>query len=133
MEAYVFQFVSLILLGVAYYLVRRKQAFISECDQVDGVVIRFRESRRPGKNTTYAPVVEYFAYGKSYQHESSLYRAGPGFEINQTVTILYKRDKPEDAIIDNFLEKWFIPMIFGIIGAVFLIIGFIFPLLVREF
>ncbi|MCK6541696.1 DUF3592 domain-containing protein [bacterium] len=132
METYIFQFVSLTLLGIAYYLVRRKQNFIAECDQVEGTVVRFRESRRPGKNTTYAPVVEYFAYGKSYQHESSLYRSSPGFEIHQTVSVLYKRDKPEEAMIDSFLEKWFIPMMLGIVGSVFLIIGTVFPLLERK-
>lgn len=124
METFIFQILSFLFIGVTAYLIKRKQNFISECDQTTGTVVTFRERKRAGKNTTYAPVVEYLALGKTLSHESSLYKAWRKPPVGTTLQIFYKRDKPEDALIDTFSEKWFVAMIFGSLGALFFLIGF---------
>jgi hypothetical protein len=45
------------------------------------------------------------------------------FTVGQDVTVLYERDRPEEARIDSFYQVWGMAEVLGIIGGVFVALG----------
>jgi hypothetical protein len=43
--------------------------------------------------------------------------------VGETVNVLYLESDPHDAKIDSFTSLWFLPMVFGGTGAIFLAVG----------
>jgi hypothetical protein len=59
----------------------------------------------------------------------------PAFGLGDSVAVLYDPAQPSRAKIDGFLENWFVSLVLGSIGSVFLLISSFFiipPLLARR-
>lgn len=59
----------------------------------------------------------------------------PAFGLGDPVAVLYDPQEPGRASIDGFLENWFVSLVLGAIGSVFLLISSFFvipPLLARR-
>lgn len=78
---------------------------------------------RRGKGTV--PVVQFKTgvEGQPITIKGRVSTSPPSFEIGETVTVLYHPTAPEDARIDTFFERFFIPVIFGILALVFGLVG----------
>lgn len=59
----------------------------------------------------------------------------PAFGLGDPVAVLYDPQQPSNASINGFLENWFVSLVLGGIGSVFLLISSVFiipPLLARR-
>lgn len=75
-----------------------------------GTVIALDEHSDGG--ITYAPVVEYEAYGRTYSFTSGSYSYPAEYEVGEAATVRYDRDEPNTARIESsWLDRWLLPLI----------------------
>lgn len=115
--------IGLIMLLSATYVIYSNMRFEKRAMHVRGKVIdlsSYESSDDDGGSTTmYTPVFEYAFNGQTYQHTSSTSSSSPAFEIGEEVEVLVDPQHPEDILVNSFWEKWFLPLILGIMGVMF--------------
>lgn len=124
----IFMGIGIILLAVALYLVYSHQQFEKKAIVVTGKVVDYQSYISTDDNsstTMYRPVFEYEYKGKTYTHESSGSSSSKGFEIGDPVDIFIDPDNPDDVLVNSFMEKWFLPLLLGIMGTVFTGMGYL--------
>jgi hypothetical protein len=88
----------------------------------DGTVIELRPSGRG-----YRAVVEFAApMGATIRFTSSVSSNPPPAQIGEHVDVRYNPNNPRDATINTYWQIWFLPTLFGILCAPFVLIGFAF-------
>jgi hypothetical protein len=122
-----FLVVGLGTLGGGGYAYVRTAEFIEEATPAEGKVIRLeRRSGSGGKrsSTTYAPVVRFqTSTGEEVEFTSSVSSSSPGYSEGERVRVLYLRSDPSEAEIDEFLALWFVPLVAGVLGSMFVLVG----------
>ena len=108
----------LALIGTIFFLVGvgigwRSIQFM-DAARADGVVIRVANGK---------PTVRYAVQNQDYEVIGSVSSKPPSFAVGEKVTVLYKPEKPADAQIDGFVERWLFLTIFGGIGFILGLIG----------
>jgi hypothetical protein len=78
-----------------------------------------------GANGT-APVVQFEWNGELRIYKSTTYSTTTNYTIGQTVNLLVNSEKPEEAVIDSFEERWLMIVVVGGMGIFFLILTFVF-------
>ncbi|WP_125722859.1 DUF3592 domain-containing protein [Flavobacterium ustbae] len=122
---YVFLIIGLALLAGAFYFYQSKQAFLNRAVKVQGTVTALIPSRSDN-STTYKPVVSYTTKeGKQIEFTSSVSSNPPSYHEGESVEIFYDPADPYDADINGFASLWLAPLILGILGTVFFLIGFL--------
>lgn len=114
----------LLLLGAAW-AVSSTRTWLAHAVEVEGRVIEMVRPR-DSDNTGYlfAPVVRFQTVeGATVEFESGLRTNPPAYKKGQTVTVLYDPDEPRYAKIRGFFPLWFMPLILGFIGSIFLLVG----------
>jgi hypothetical protein len=96
--------------------------FLASASRAQGTVVALAP-RYSNNNTTYAPVVRFNDGSRDIQFTSPSSSSPPGYNIGETVPILYLRSNPYNAKIDSFFLLWGGSLIIGIIGGVFLLVG----------
>jgi hypothetical protein len=71
------------------------------------------------------PTATYFVNGKEYHTTARISSSPPPFNQGDQCTVLYNPDHPSDAQIDYFVERWLFLVIFGGLGAIFGLIGWL--------
>ncbi|HRI78027.1 MAG TPA: DUF3592 domain-containing protein [Cyclobacteriaceae bacterium] len=124
----IFMTVGAIMLGIAAYVVSSHYKFEQRAQKVKGTVIDYHsyESKNDdGSYTTmYTPTYEYSFNGKSYKYTSNTSSSSQEYQINDAVQILVDPLDPQNPLIDNFWEKWFLPVLLGFMGTLFGGLGF---------
>ena len=121
---YVFLTVGAAVLAGAFYLYQDKQEFLKRAHTVQGTVVDLIP-KRSDNSTTYAPVVSFKTKkGEEITYTSSVSSNPPSYNEGETVEILYDPSDPKDASINGFASLWLGPLILGIFGTVFFLIGF---------
>ena len=131
-----------------FILLKRKKAFLSNAVKVTGTVIGFRkggsspfvssaddddmlfrEEENIFKGEMVAPQIQYTVEsGEKYVIEG-MSSSPPKYKIGDQVPLLYLMNKPDEAVVDSFLEKWLgVTMLFGF-GIVLILIGLLFLML----
>jgi len=117
---YIFPALGFALVVLAAWLAYKKKMFKESCERAPGTVI---EMIRSSSGSGQAPVIEYMAYGQKYTYRSSLYTSPPFYKVGEEVEVFYKSEDPQKAVISGFMEQWFLPLLLGFIGTVFVIVG----------
>lgn len=95
--------------------------------KAEGTVVRIEEksTRRNGRTSyTYCPAVSYVVNGSSYQFESSSCESEYGrVQVGDKMEVVYNPDDPSDAGLDTFTANWMGPIMAGIFGLVFTVVG----------
>jgi Protein of unknown function (DUF3592) len=115
---------ALLLLGAAW-TVSSTKTWIDHAIEVPGSVIEMLRVR-DNDNTGYlfVPVVRFKTVeGNTVEFESSFRSNPPAYRTGQAVSVLYDPSEPRSAAIRGLLSLWFMPMILGFIGSIFLIVG----------
>jgi len=117
--------VSGILICAGIYTGVKTSSFETHASRAVGTVIENVPSMNTSENVVYYyPKIEFeTTRGESLIIISTAGANPPAFEVGQTVTLLYDRQKPTHAEIDSFRNLWLWTMVFSSIGAVFAIIG----------
>ena len=125
----VFLLVGIGLLVAAGIFAERTSRFVGQAITTSGEVVELVRSRSSNsssgtRNYTFKPRVRFTAPdGKVVEFLSNVGSNPPGFTIGEQVRVLYDRDDPTDALIDDFVSLWLIPLILSGIGLVFFTVG----------
>lgn len=120
----IFLGIGLIFLLVAGIIAYFRFDFLKRAIKTEGVMTDFILSK--GKYRSYRPVVKYKTLNGKEQSFTNLvgHRPNP-YKVGDRVTVFYDPVNPSHAIIGTFFSLWLFPFIFGIIGAIFTIVGII--------
>lgn len=120
---------ALVTFAVSFHLDDRELA--ARGQRASGLVVDIESRRDSDGDRSYRPVVEFRdAQRRPWRFTSRMGSNPPGFTRGEAVEVIYDPENPESAVIDSFMQRHFLPLIFGIFGAVFGTIGVV--LLVRE-
>jgi hypothetical protein len=101
-------FAGLLAAGVLTFLESRS----ARSATADGVVVDFE----------YGPVVEFVAPDGRKGRFTSAVRTTV-WHRGDRVPVAYAPEDPNDAAIDGFTGRWFLPVLFSILGSVFAVVG----------
>lgn len=121
---YLFFVIGLALLAGAGYLYQSKQTFLSQATQTEGVVVDLSLSRSDNSDVYYPVVTFQTQSGESVQFKASVGSNPPSYEEGEKVEVLYDPAAPKEAEINSFSSLYLAPLILGILGSVFFLIGF---------
>lgn len=98
----------------------------------DGTVVELVPSGR-GSSPRYRARVEFTTpAGAHVRFLSSISSNPPPAQLGEHVDVRYKPNDPHDATINSYWQVWFLPTLFGIISAPFLMVGCGFGLVSRA-
>ena len=120
---------GVLALAAAAFFRQRTRRFISESVQAYGEVVGLQESVDDG-SPIYAPVVRYTAgdgVARQFVHHTA--SRPPSYEVGQRVEIRYHRERPQEARMAGRSSLYLTSIIFAVIGAVFLGIALLAPVL----
>ncbi len=114
------------LFGIGIYVsYNATSAFLSTAQEVQGVVVRLVEGRMQEGGIGYSSVVEFTAQdGSTIEFEDNSEMCSPACkQVGQQVTVLYDPTSPTNATISSPLTNWIWLLVFGVLTAIFLIMG----------
>jgi hypothetical protein len=124
-----FALIGLGLLGGAYFAYHHTSQFLASAVTAQGTVIDLARSGQTGSGTgttssTYRPVVSFEDHnGEPVEFISTLGSNPPSYRKGDQVGVLYLEDDPQDAVINSFMSLWFVAVLLGAMGTVFLLVG----------
>jgi hypothetical protein len=103
----------------------QSRAFVAGAERSDGKVIDLQYNRRPGDSTgMYCPVFQFMTKdGRTIRVASKIRSSSPSYHRGDMVTVFYDPKNPDNAVIKSFLNLYFLPMVFGLIGVGFMGFG----------
>ena len=118
--------IGILMVGAGGYLAYGQFVFAQTAARTEGVVIDVVRDRSAGVSTrqTSAALVRFIdAKGATHQFAEAVSSNPPAHQRGEIVPVLYAPDAPDTAYIDSFLGRFFLPTIFGSMGAVLIILG----------
>lgn len=97
-------------------------ASIDKSELVTARVIRMETDNQQSGS---APVIEYEWDGKKWLYASKIYSTPPAYSVNEQVPVYVNSENPNEIIINTFLGRWFLIVLFGFLGVMFLGIPFL--------
>jgi hypothetical protein len=82
----------------------------------EGQVIRMEFGN--GGNHGMQPIVEYTVAGQTHTVRGITSKP-PAYSVGDKAPVRYRIDNPADAVIDAFLQRWLLPVIFTGMGSLF--------------
>ena len=120
----VFGVVGLAFLAIAAFTIRSEIRYRSGAIRVSGTVMEMIPTSGSKGGILYKPVFQFADLNdRMHKVSGSVASSPPAFHTGQAVTVLYRPENPENAQLDSFMEAWFLPLVFGILGGVFTAIG----------
>ncbi|MEM1132634.1 MAG: DUF3592 domain-containing protein [Pseudomonadota bacterium] len=120
----IFFFIGLVFLAIGAGLFISDQQFANDAARTTGSIIEINRYNDSEGKTMYRPLVSFRdETGKEHQFTGSVSSSSPTFSIGEQVEVIYDRDAPAEAIIDTFLQRFFLPLVFGGMGSIFALIG----------
>ena len=120
----IFAAVGLVLVAGAGWFYLADRSFAEAGVHTQGVVIEMIGSRDSDSDYTYKPVVEFLdADGRRHMFTSSVSSSPPQYSTGERVEVIYAPDSPDEAVIDSFLDRFLLPLVFGGLGTLLAAIG----------
>ena len=127
--AYIFLAVTIFSLAIAAIIYFMQEDTVSNGEKVTGIVTGFHTNDTGGS----APIVEYDWHGAKRTYNSTLFSTPPSFAVDEKVDIYINKENPEDALIDDFSERWLVITVFASIAAFFALFFLAFLFVSRKF
>lgn len=115
-----YKLIGAILLCLSVILYAHKTYFIANALSAQGVI---QTLRTQGKGQSFT--VSYQVGESNYLVKTDVTRSPTRYRVGDEVSVLYDPGMPSQAIIDDFLEKWFWSLSAGILGVVVLGVGLV--------
>lgn len=106
-----------VLLANAAFLVVRQAALVMAGTAATGEVIALQPVSATRGPTLYRPVVRFMTENGPTTIVGQVNANPPAYAVGDAVRVLYNRERPSEATIDSFAERWFHALIFGVLGA----------------
>jgi len=120
----IFAAIGLALAAISGWFYFEDRDFAAGGLRAQGTVIEMSSIRDTNGSYSSRPVVEFFdAGGTRHVFTSSVSSSPPSHATGDRVDVIYAPEAPETAVIDDFFERSFIPLMFVGMGAVFAVIG----------
>ncbi len=120
---YIFSIIGAGMLVGTFFWFQHVESFIAESAKAEGKVTEVVRSRS-SDSTTYKPVVQFNApNGELIEFMSDTGSNPPSHTVGEKVEVLYLPDNPHDAKINSFFTLWFGPLIVGVMGGIFFLVG----------
>jgi hypothetical protein len=88
------------------------------------LILRSSTDNKGRSSSVYYPVVKFTPNnGEATTFESNSGSKPPAFRKGQQVEVLYDPQQPDSAMINSWLELWFLPGMFTGMGSLFVLIG----------
>lgn len=129
---------GLVVLGTvfllfAFYLVVSKALFVQGTAKAIGVVTGqdlVEEKREHDKDPAQRDMRYYFprvsfktSNGQVVEFRSEFGSGRDTYQVGEQVPVRYKISQPSIARIDDFTSMWVLPLVFGVVGLVFVVFG----------
>jgi hypothetical protein len=99
--------------------------YLRTAQSASGTVVQLRTMNNDD-GVFYAPVFSFVAAdGTAYTISSNTGSNPPDFRIGERVNVLYEKSNPENAKINSVRQLWLIEIVFGIMGPVLALAGFV--------
>ncbi|MCW1930367.1 MAG: DUF3592 domain-containing protein [Candidatus Kerfeldbacteria bacterium] len=109
-----------VLASAAWYILSWQR--VHTWTQTTGTVTELRQKRRG-----YSPTVMYIDAQNSVHTFRAVSAQSPAIApVGGTVSVYYNPQHPDQGILNSFVSLWFGPMMFGLAGAIELILALIF-------
>ena len=121
--------VAFLLLGVGFLAIAipifvHRRRFVSRAASATGVVTDLKSTELQAGMQSYNPVVQFQTHdGRMVEFESDTGAEESSYPPGGQVEVLYDPLNPEKAHIKTSFMLWGIPLLFGGLGAVFLVVG----------
>lgn len=120
----IFATIGVVFVAIAGWSYQSDRSFAARGARAQGTVIEMAGSGG-SDGYTYSPVVEFVdARGRRHVFTSTVSSNPPRYSRGETVEVIYAPDSPDRAMIDGFLDRFLLPLIFGGLGTLFAAIGF---------
>jgi hypothetical protein len=97
--------------------------FLARASRTQGTVVAMLSHHSSNSSVTYSPVVRFNNGSQDIRFNSPSSSNPPGYNIGETVPVLYVESNPYDAKIDSFFSLWGGSLILGLTGGIFLLVG----------
>ncbi|HUE98684.1 MAG TPA: DUF3592 domain-containing protein [Anaerolineales bacterium] len=112
--------VGLLLLAIGYFLWKGTKEFVDQARPVKGTVIRIVSDSEGAS----APVFKFTASnGGVIEKQEKVYSSPPGYQVGQTVDILYDPGNPHGARLAKTSSLYFAPILLAVMGVIFFASG----------
>jgi hypothetical protein len=120
----VFLLLGVVFLAFAIPIFVHRRRFVSRAASATGVVTDLKSTELQAGMQSYNPVVQFQTHdGRMVEFESDTGGPEESYPPGGQVEVLYDPLNPEKAHIKTFFMLWGIPLLFGGLGAVFLVVG----------
>ena len=120
----IFAAVGLIFAGAGGWLYLADRGLAANGVHTQGTVIDVVSSRDSDGDTSYRPVVEFLdESGARHEFVGKVGSNPPAHSTGERVDVIYSPWSPADAIIDGFVDRFLLPLVFGVFGTVFAVVG----------
>ncbi len=124
----IFLIIGLGMLGFTTHLFLKHQDFMQRAMPVMSTVTEYEQYESSdddgGSTTMYTPVFEYSWNGKNYRQASDMSSSSQDYAIGESVELLIDPDNPQAILINSFMGKWLLPILLGMMGTIFTLVGF---------
>ena len=120
----IFLGIGAVMIGLAIIFFSRTRRFLRTAVEATGTILELRESSGSEGGTVYSAVVEFqTADGRSIRWEESMASNPPAGQPGEQLVMKYDPANPQKARIAKATRMWFMPMLFGGLGLLFLGLG----------
>lgn len=85
-------------------------------ERADAAVIQAHDNGKP--------ILEFrTARGQRIRIEGKISVSPSPYRVGERIAVFFDPAEPEEALIDAFAERWFLPLLFGGFGTIFLVVG----------
>ena len=120
----IFFVVGVTFLGFAAWHYVDGQSLEAGGERTTGSVVALNRFINNEGNVMYKPEVEFRdRFGQVQSIISDVSSSSPTLSRGEQVDIIYDPESPEDAIIDTYMHRYFMPTVFGAMGSIFALVG----------
>ena len=113
--SYLFLLIGIGALAGAGYVYSNTSDFVANASKAQGTVVALRSG---------APEVKFRAHdGREVQFTSSVSSKPPSYNVGETVEVLYRKERPEDAEVNAPMTLWLGVIVLGGLGSGFSLVG----------
>ena len=102
--------------------------FVQNAERTEGTVVAIGERRNSEGDRVKYPVIEFTdQQGGQHEFKASSGSSSSGYSVGNKVQILYDRERPDSASLDNWLDLYFGPLVLVILaaGSLFFAVAFL--------
>lgn len=122
----IFLGVGAVMLGLGIFFFVRTRRFLRTAVEAMGTIVELRESSGSEGGTVYSAVVEFqTADGRGMRWEESMASNPPAGQPGEQLVMKYDPANPQRARIAKATRMWFMPVLFGGLGVLFLGLGMV--------